>query len=76
MRQGIGWIGALLILGAYFAVSGGFLLPTDFLYQMMNLVGSLGIIIVALQRKDYQPLVLNIIWVCIASFALLQIFRL
>lgn len=69
-----GWIGVLLILGAYALVSFDIVSVHSWQYQMMNLVGSGGIVIEALSKKDYEPTVLNIIWMLIAIIALVRIF--
>lgn len=69
----IGWIGMVLILVAYFLVSFSIITVQDIIYQLLNMVGSVGIILVAFSKKDYQPMVLNIIWVLIAVIALLRI---
>lgn len=69
-----GWYGALAILGAYALVSLG-QLPTDsFGYQFLNATGAIGMVMVSLHRKAYQPAVLNIIWVVVAIVALVRIF--
>lgn len=71
--QIIGWLGMLLILAAYFFVSFDLLLPDSIWYQGMNIVGSAGIIAVAFTKKDWQPMVLNIVWILIAIVAILRI---
>ena len=40
-----GWLAALLILGAYSLLSFGKILPSSWVYQLMNIVGAAGFII-------------------------------
>ncbi len=69
----IGWTGAIIIILAYASVSFGYLSPLNFWYQILNIVGSIGILIEAFHKKDYPPGVLNIIWVIIALVAIIKI---
>ena len=69
----IGWYGTVAIVGAYALSSFNILSPQDIIYQILNLTGALGIVIISLRKKTYQPAVLNIIWTIIALIALLQI---
>lgn len=72
LLQIFGWIGMVLILAAYFLVSFNFLSFDSIWYQGMNVVGSLGIVLETLSKKDYQPAVLNIVWILIAIVAILR----
>lgn len=71
--QVIGWIGALLILAAYFSVSFDLLSPDSLTYQSLNIAGSLGIVIEASSKKDWQPTFLNIVWILIAVVAIVRL---
>lgn len=68
-----GWYGTAAILGAYALTSFGVLKSTDIWYQLLNLTGAVGIVVISLQKKAYQPGVLNIIWAVIAAVAILKI---
>jgi hypothetical protein len=70
----VGWYGAAAIIGAYALTSFGILSSNDLWYQLLNLSGALGIVIVSLPKKAYQPAVLNIIWTLIAVVAMVKIF--
>ena len=67
-----GWYGTVAILLAYFLVSFSFLEVTNIWYQVLNITGSLGIVFDAFYKKDYQPGVLNIVWMVIAAIALVR----
>jgi len=65
-----GWYGACAILVAYFLVSFQ-LVPVDgIIFQVLNLTGSLGIIVVSVRKRVTQSVVLNIVWVGIAIVSL------
>ena len=68
-----GWYGAVAIVLAYALSSFSVITPDTALYQILNLTGALGIIIVSFHKKAYQPGTLNIIWAVIALIALINI---
>lgn len=70
----LGWAGVVVTLGAYAAVSLGFLLPGDTLYPLLNLFSGVAIGIETYVHKDSQPFWLNVIWALIALVALVRIF--
>lgn len=65
-----GWYGVTAILVAYTLVSFEVLETDTLLYQLLNLTGALGIIITSLTKKDTQPVVLNVVWACVALIAI------
>ncbi|HEV2402596.1 MAG TPA: hypothetical protein VGS08_00145 [Candidatus Saccharimonadales bacterium] len=67
----LGWYGAVAILLAYELVSFKVTPAHSFVYQILNLTGALGIVTVALTKKDAQPAVLNMAWAVIALIGLL-----
>ena len=69
----LGWVGVGLILLAYAGVSFDQLQPQSWLYQLMNLFGAIFLIIETWQKKDYQPVVLNVVWASIAIIGLLSL---
>ena len=58
--EGWAWIGVVLILVAFGLNNFGVLTNKDPLYQILNIVGSLGLIFDSYGEKDYQPVVLNV----------------
>jgi hypothetical protein len=64
-----GWIGAMLILGAYALNSSGKLLSHSLVYQWMNIVGAAGLIINSGWNAAWPSVGLNVIWVCIGVYA-------
>lgn len=71
--QVIGWIGMVLILAAYFLVSFEILTVHNIWFQLMNIIGSIGLVLIASARRDWQPMVLNIVWILIGIVAILRI---
>ncbi len=70
----LGWYGILVILGAYALSNFGVLSVHSVWYQLLNITGSIGILVEAFSKKDYQPAVLNIVWAAIGIVALSRLF--
>lgn len=65
-----GWYGIIAILLAYMLVSFK-LVPADgYIYQLLNLTGALGVIIISIVKRLQQTIVLNAVWLIIALVAL------
>lgn len=69
----IGWYGPVALILAYALASFGLLEPKSYLFQTLNLTGSLALIVVSAVKKVYQSVVLNIFWSAIAIISLLQL---
>jgi hypothetical protein len=69
----IGWYGVVAILAGYALINFSILKPTSVWYLILNTTGAIGIIIDAVQDKNYQPVVLNIIWFFIALAAIIRL---
>lgn len=68
-----GWYGTVAIVGAYDLNSFSLIETEDLLYQLLNLTGAIGIVIISFYKRAYQPGVLNLIWSVIAFFAMMNI---
>ena len=71
----LGWYGVLAILLAYALLTFDFIEVKSYAYQLLNLSGAAGIIVVAASKNDRQPVVLNIVWAAVALVALVQLIR-
>jgi len=71
--EGIGWVAALLILGAYGLLTAGRLNASDPAYQWMNVIGALGILINSGWNGAVPSAALNVIWMAIGVAALCKI---
>ncbi len=65
-----GWLGALLILGAYGLVTAGKLNARSPLYQWMNVVGAVGFIINSGWNGAWPSAWLNIVWLAIGIYGI------
>ncbi len=68
----IGWIGMILILGAYFLVSYNFVLANSINYQIMNLIGAIALFYNASYNKSKPLMALQISWAIIAIIVILK----
>lgn len=68
-----GWYGVIAILVAYALLSFGIVDSHSLLYQILNGTGAVGIVYDAVKDRNYQPVVLNIIWALIALIAIIKI---
>jgi hypothetical protein len=70
-----GWYGAIAILAAYLLVSFNVISGNGLLFQLLNLTGAFGIIVIASYKKVRQSVLLNIFWSLIAIVALIRFFK-
>ena len=68
-----GWVGAAVTVIAYALISFGVFDAANFLYQILNLTGAVGVAAVSIMKKIYQPATLEVIWAIIAGAALFNI---
>ncbi len=68
----LGWYGVIAIVLAYILSNFELISTKDVIYQILNLTGAMGIVFDALDDKDYQPVVLNIIWAVVALVAIVK----
>ncbi len=68
-----GWYGVIAILAAYMLLSFNVLDSDSIWYHVINLTGGVGILIDAYADKNYQPVVLNVIWIAVAIYAITRI---
>ncbi|MEM6997762.1 MAG: hypothetical protein AAF413_02510 [Patescibacteria group bacterium] len=70
--EAIGWLGVVMIIGAYALSIFELIAISDRSYIGMNIAGSLGLIASSLHKKDMQPVALNIVWLIIALVAIMR----
>ena len=71
----LGWIGALLLLGAYGLVSFKKLAPDSLAYQAMNIVASILLLANTLYYGAYPSSFVNAVWTVIAVVAIASVVR-
>lgn len=68
-----GWYGTCAIVLAYTLVSFDVLASDSLTYQLLNLTGAIGLVIIAVVKKVTQNIALNVFWACIAFVALVNL---
>jgi hypothetical protein len=71
----VGWIGSAAVVSAYALISLDKLNSKSRLYQVLNLVGSLGLVVNTAYYRAYPSTFVNIVWLVIAALALVRIVR-
>ena len=67
-----GWTGTALVLLAFFLNSFGYVPASGLTYQLLNLVGGLGLAAISYRKKAYQPVAINIVWTAISLVAIVR----
>ena len=73
MAELAGWYGTTAIIAAYALISFGIISADEWLFQVLNLTGAIGIIIISSIKKVRQSVVLNGFWAVIAIVALVRL---
>lgn len=71
----VGWLGALLVLGAYILVSAGRLSGSSAVFQWMNALGAAFFVLNTWWHGAIPSMVLNIVWSAIGFTTLWRIWR-
>jgi len=69
----LGWIGSLLVIGAYGLNSYQKIKSDSLIFQLMNLVGGILLIINSMYKEAYPFTFINTVWVLIAIPAIFRI---
>ncbi len=69
----VGWYGAAAILLAYTLVSFKVVHTDGYVYQLLNLTGAVGIVVISIIKRASQPAVLNILWAVVALVAIVSL---
>jgi hypothetical protein len=70
--QGVGWVGAALVVGAYLLLTMKRLDSRSRLYHLMNLFGSVGVLTNAFAYGAFPSVSINVIWLIIAMYGLFK----
>ncbi len=62
----LGWVGVVLILSAYMGNVVGWWPASSAWYLLANVAGSVLLILEAKRVKNWQPVVLNAVWLLVA----------
>jgi phosphoglycerol transferase MdoB-like AlkP superfamily enzyme len=69
----IGWVGSAAVIVAYALISAKKIPATSRLYQLLNLIGSICLIVNTGYYRAYPSTFVNAVWSVIAAFALVRI---
>lgn len=69
-----GWYGMIALIVAYFLVSFSWIAGDGLVYQLLNLTGGVGLLIVAASKGVVQSVILNFFWAIIGVIAIVRIF--
>lgn len=69
----LGWIGSLLVIGAYGLNSYQKIKSDSLIFQLMNLAGGILLIINSVYKEAYPFTLINTVWVLIAIPAIFRI---
>jgi len=69
----VGWVGVALLLAAYYLVSTRRLAGDSAAYQWLNILGAALLIVNSFYFGAYPSVGVNVAWIGIALFALIQI---
>ncbi|NBB29649.1 hypothetical protein [Cellulophaga sp. BC115SP] len=70
--EALGWIGSVLIVGAYALNIQGKLRADQPLYIWSNMIGGVFFIVNTVAHKAYPSALVNVVWVAIAVYSILK----
>ncbi|MGI5270574.1 CBU_0592 family membrane protein [Nonomuraea sp. CA-218870] len=76
LLEAVGWLGAALLLAGYALVSSARLNGDGLRYQLINLVGSISLMINSAYNDAWPSAGLNLVWAAIGVVALVKLARL
>lgn len=69
----IGFLGVLVVLAAYALLTTGRLRPDDWRYPIINILGTLGIIVSLFAQWNLPSMVTQLIWIAVSIVGLMRI---
>ena len=66
----VGIIGSLMIAGAYYGVSNNYFSPEKLTYHLINLIGSLLILLSLYFKPNPGAILIELLWIFIASLGI------
>jgi membrane-bound ClpP family serine protease len=73
--QWIGWAGVAFYLVGYFLLVVKRISADKYTYHILNALGAVGLIINAVSLKDNPNIVVNVVWLLMAIYAVCNVFR-
>ena len=73
--DGIGLVGTLMVLVAFFLLQAGRVVGTGIVYQLLNLFGAAGVLVSLFGTFNPAVFVLELTWVAISAYGIVRSFR-
>ena len=70
--EAMGWVGVVLILSAFTLNIFGILGVESIWYTLMNLCGAAGVVVSSLPKRNWQPVVINVVWFFVAAIGIIK----
>lgn len=71
----VGWTGSVCVVAAYGMLSLNKITAKSKLYQLLNIIGSICLIVNTIFYSAYPSTFVNIVWMLIGLFALINIYK-
>jgi hypothetical protein len=71
----IGILGTLMVLAAFFLLQAGKIHGNRLAYQLLNLLGAVGVLVSLWDRFNPSVFVLELAWVAISAYGILRSFK-
>lgn len=68
----IGWVGAVVLLTAFYLVSTEKVKPTNVWFQVANIVGAMAVTVNSFALHAFPSVAVNIVWSVIAGYAIVK----
>jgi hypothetical protein len=66
------WIGVSMVVAAYILLSAGWLQIDSLAYGVLNAFGALIIVASMYMKRDFQPVLLHVVWLLLAIFGIFR----
>lgn len=73
LLETLGWFGVLFVFGGYCLLATGVIKGEGYQYHALMLFGSAFLAVVCWRKQNYQPFVLNTLFVLVAAIALVRL---
>ena len=68
-----GWIGSIFLVTAYVLISNNKIKADSFIYQILNVIGSIALIFNTYYYTAYPSTFVNVVWLAIGAVAIFRI---
>ncbi len=76
LATAIGYLGVVIVLIAYALLASGRLSNNDWRYPVLNIVGTLGIVVSLFEQWNLPSMVSQLVWIAISIVGMMRIAKL